>query len=440
MTLTGHPHGTGLTLELSADTRWIPVVQGLIENGAPILGLDAGKTLRLSMSAEELVAHLAGSAPGSRMTLILARRQAMVSADFVFETGTDGLWAMNLTAAKEITQDQGMDHMGLLLASRMTDSFAIALTGRQVTITLNQSVAYPEIKPALPVDAPLRGSLSVTRNPQPAEVTLACSLALGAYPGTRVPGFFRTPGAIIDQMAAGVLHMAILTDGAGTQAGMISWEMASPQSIGFYGPFVFGTRAGEAGAARILTDQMISGVARTSALIVYSILATPDLPAGDFERLACLDFKRQDQPPGTLWFRHLREDMGRNVWAHPAMSGFLKETYDRLFLMRTIHETQNLGQNRPHRSLLAAQLDTGLRQAMLTPMLDGSDIRENISRHVSLLKAEGFLTILFTLDLASGWQAAMGGALMENGFIPAYVLPYAGDSDKAVFHHVDTDA
>ncbi len=75
---------------------------------------------------------------------------------------------------------------------------------------------------------------------------------------------------------------------------------------------------------------------------------------------------------------------------------------------------------------------------MLRPMLDGIDIPENIRNHVKFLQADGFDRILFSLDLSESWQAAMGGILMNQGFSPAYVLPYAGHSDRVMFQYAAT--
>lgn len=431
-----------LTLELQADTRWIPVVQGVIESGAPILGLDPGKTLRLSMSVEELVAYLARTAPDTRIAMAIARKASHVSAEFAFEADTSDLWAMNITSAGEITPDQGMDQMGLLLASRMSDRFHISLDRQRVVISLEQAIVYPCITPAPAGDISLRGAVSVVTDPEPDQVAMACSLTLALYPEHQRPGFFLTPGSMVDRMADGLLQTAILVDGIGTVAGMICWEQTSEQSIGFYGPYLFSTGDSAVGNAGMLTGSMISSVARTAAMIVYSIKASQDLPPGDFEQLAAFPISGSGRIPEerVLWFRHLREDMGRNVWAHPELAPFLRETYERLYLMRTINETKEQGQQRPDRSVFAAELHAARKEAFLRPMLDGSDVPANIQRHVRMLLSEGFTTLFFSLDLASGWQAAMGGALLANGFTPAFVLPFAGDSDKVVLHYVDPEA
>ncbi len=429
-----------LTLELKADIGWIPVIQGLIETGAPLLGLDEGKTIRLSMSAEELIVYLARSSKGTGVRITLSRKSSQVTADFCFQASMSDLWAMNLTSAGEITADQGMDNMGLFLASRMVDTFCVGLNHGQITISLSQEIVYPAITPLHPDNKKLRGKILTRFDAEPADIAQACALALACYPEDQRPDFFLTPGTLIDRIAEGTTTTAIIKDETGTFAGMICWEWSSDKSIGFYGPYVFNTPSEGESCARILTDQMISSIARTPAMIVYSIQATRDLPSGDFENLATLDLIRQDQKleKRTLWFRHLREDMGLNVWSHPSMVKFLEASYQRLFLMRTINETMEQGQRRPERSLFAAELYTGRKEAVLRPLVDGSDIKENIIQHVNLLREEGYTTLFFSIDLAFGWQASMGGSLMENGFIPAFVLPYAGDADKVIFQYVDT--
>ncbi len=461
-----------LSLELTADTRWIPVVQGFIEKGTPVMGLEEKKILPLSVSSEEIIAHIAKVAPGCKIVLKLERQAAKISAEFRFRAVTgSGLWAMNLTSSAEITPDQqGMEHLGLLLASRMTDSFSISLNRQDVGITLEQHLTYPETNPLKPDNAPLSAPIFLEITADSSEISRACALTLGSYSHKDLPGFINTPGVLIDRIAYGELHMAIAKDDTARPAGMILWENISAKSIGFYGPYIFGKGAGDMlpgssngdgsnsveiktisdigdntsiddnmSVAKSLTSHMIGSVARTPAMILVSKMTTKDLPPGEFESLTDGDDVQK------IWFRHLREDMGINVWSHPKLTDFLKETYDRLFLMRTINDANgvsNSSRSQPgtldgERSLLAADLDTGNSRANLCPMLDGFDLKDNICKHLNLLKAEGFVNIFFTLDLARGWQAAMGGTLLENGFTPAYVLPYAGDSDKVIFKYVE---
>jgi hypothetical protein len=430
-----------LSLDLQADICWIPLVQGVVETGAPVMGLDPGKTLRLALAAEEFILHLSRTAPGTRLTLTLSREASSVSALFQFESSPEDLWAMNLTAASEISQDldQGMAHMGLLLASRVADRFSIALNGRTLSVTLFQDIIYPEIEKAEVPSTPLRGTLSAQACSDPADISHACALTMALYPEPLYPKAFRTPGNIIDRISQGRFHAGLVKDEAGTAAGMICWQIPSRRTVEFYGPYLFSEGDG---IAQLLIDHLINQVARTEAITLYSRAAGPDLPPGNFEPLAALAYRQANgqKETRTLWFRHLREDMGCPVWAHPVLGPFLKQTYERLFLIRTIREYKDPGGSRPARSLLGTRLGADKQEAFIRPMLDGTDIRENIRRHIQLLVDENYVNLFFTMDLSVGWQAALGKILTETGFEPAYVLPYAGESDKVIFHYVHPHA
>ncbi len=429
-----------LHLEFPADPAWITVIQQMVESGAPILGLDSGKSLRLSMAAEEIMTHLATWAKGSRAGLALSREPARTALVFEFENRAADLWAMNLTASAEITPDpeQGMAHMGLLLASRMVDSFSIALIGKKAAVTLYQNMAYPKIKPSSLTPLNAREPFTLDPCPDAARIQEACIHALARYPEGLRPGILETPGKIMDLVSGGIFQVAVVKDRTGSAAGMIVWETVSGQSVRFHGPYVFTDPSSSPSIARILTDHLIGSAARTPALMLFTMAATPELPPGDFEALT-----ESGSDPGTktgpeswsIRFRHLREDLGCRVWSHPALTPFLKSSYDRLFLLRTIREFEHAGEQRPERSLFGADLDKAMGRAMIRPMLDGCDIADNIRRHVHFLKTEGFADLFFTLDLFFGWQAAMAKDLMDSGFVPAYVLPYAGAADLVVFHH-----
>jgi hypothetical protein len=431
---------TALKLELAADISWIPVLQGVVESAASVLGLDDRKALRLSMACEEILAHLSGWSPGIGAKISMDRKPAQMAVSFLFEGDAADLWAMNLTAGTEISSDpeKGMPQMGLLLASRMVDHYTISLTGGLARITLFQNRSYPVISPSDTVSEDLKAPFKIHENPDSGVLSQACSQVLSRYAAALYPVHFTTPGKVADLIAGGRFEMAVALDAAGAVAGVIGWERVSEKTTRFYGPYMCAGKSEE--ISRLLVDHLVNRSARTSSVILYSDMTTPALPAGDFEVLGELKTRGKDRPveTKTIWFRLLREDMGCRVWAHPDMVPFLKDTYERLFLVRTIQPYSHSGQQRPARSLFGTSLDQSNGQAMLWPMLDGIDIAENIRRHVLLLTAEGFDRILFSLDLSESWQAAMGGILMNQGFSPAYVLPYAGHSDQVMFQYAAT--
>jgi len=188
----------------------------------------------------------------------------------------------------------------------------------------------------------------------------------------------------------------------------------------------------------VLGEQLLQKVARTSAVSLVSQLATHDMITSDFELLGKFDYSRPDDARQELdvWYRHLREDMGTTVWAHPDMLDFLQGKYDDLVLMRNIREIDGKSETLPDRSVFSTQLRPGLGEATLSPMVVGSDVAEVVANHVAVLQQEDYRNIFFYLDLAYGWQAATARVLMDNGFVPQLVLPYAGKSDVVVFQHV----
>jgi hypothetical protein len=48
---------------------------------------------------------------------------------------------------------------------------------------------------------------------------------------------------------------------------------------------------------------------------------------------------------------------------------------------------------------------------------------------------EGITNILFEMDLGKSWQCHFTQPLLETGFEPRLVLPYAGRGDLIVFQH-----
>ena len=71
-----------ISIELSADIAWLPVVQSVVEKGAPVYGLDSRKTTMLTLAVEEIVLHLAKTAPGSRICFSLEPGGWYVRANF----------------------------------------------------------------------------------------------------------------------------------------------------------------------------------------------------------------------------------------------------------------------------------------------------------------------------------------------------------------------
>jgi hypothetical protein len=58
-----------------------------------------------------------------------------------------------------------------------------------------------------------------------------------------------------------------------------------------------------------------------------------------------------------------------------------------------------------------------------------------LATHVAAFRRKGIGTILYTMDLAVPWEAALAGDLIQAGFAPVAVLPQGGQSDKVIWQY-----
>ncbi|MBU3954197.1 MAG: hypothetical protein KJ658_18845, partial [Proteobacteria bacterium] len=379
-------------MELQADMAWIPLVQAVVEQGAPVLGLDRSKTLRLTMAVEEIVSHLARTALGTKIGFSLKPYGWHVLAEFSFRADPSHLWAMNLAAKPNLSDPNDLDHLGLLLASRMVDGFTLHLEGEVVHLALRQDCSYPVVTKIAADPIRSKGKLTIVPAPESAFIQAACVRAVNLYPARKNHTAFSMPGKVADMVAQKDMDMALVLDETSALAGMICWQALSEKGIGFFGPYVF---CREEQAAALLTEHLIQRVARTKAMGLFSELATPELTTKEFESLGHFSYVQSDGQASReeVWYRHLGEDMGASVWAHPAMVSFLSAAYGRLVLMRDIRETCGFGEALPRRSVFSTQLRPELGEATLMPMVTGADAKDCVARHVDTLCRENFSNI-----------------------------------------------
>ncbi|MDP3428456.1 MAG: hypothetical protein Q8S17_13910 [Humidesulfovibrio sp.] len=446
-----------LVLELPSDTAFLPSAAAAAENAAQVFGLDRGGALRLALAVEEFFAYLcrhAGREEPIRLTL--SDGGTLTRADFRFRAGEVSLRALNFAASVDLGavgegsgadsgQGSGDDaELGLLVAARTTDRCGLTRSGPDVFhVSAEVDRAYPE---AEAITTPQRLSAPLRLEPAPGSGALqhAALLAAGRYPARLRPHSFTRPARFADMVATGQHQALLALDAAARPAGLICWRGSGRHAVVFSGPYVFDPALAE-DTARLLTEGFLARVARTEALCAFSERPTADLPRGWFEALGSLTLHGEaadgggetepvDQP---AFFRHLREDAGAAVWAHPDLFPFLRREYDRLAFSRDLLAAEPTPPARlPAHSLLATTLDRQRRLAVLRPLLDGRDFETNLRAHVEAIREQGTTDILLHLDLAEPWAGALYPALAACGFTPRLVLPHAGDSDILVCQHV----
>ena len=471
-----------LVLELPSDTAFLPAAAAAAENAAQVFGLDRDGALRLALAVEEFFAYLcrhAGREEPIRLTL--SDGGTLTRADFRFRAGEVSLRALNFAASVDLSalsenscdcsgdgsgkssgegSGKGSDddaELGLLVAARTTDRCGLTRSGPDVFhVSAEVDRAYPEVEA---IAAPQRLSAPLRLAPEPGSGLLqhAALLAAGRYPARQRPLSFNRPARFADMVAAGQYQALLAQDAAGRPAGLLCWRSSGRRAVVFSGPYVFDPALAEA-TELLLTEGFLARVARTEALCAISERPTADLPRGWFEALGSLTL--HGEPNGgeggegaakpveqAAFYRHLREDAGAAVWAHPDLFPFLRREYDRLAFSRDLLAAEPTPPARlPAHSLLATNLDRLRKLAVLRPLLDGRDFEANLRAHVEAIHEQdrdeqgqgkqGTTDILLHLDLAEPWSGALFPALTACGFTPRLVLPHAGDSDILVCQHV----
>jgi len=454
-----------LTLELPPDVAFLPAAVAAAENAARVFGLDQTGALKLSLAVEEFFAYLcrfAGREEPLRLTLCQGGTFTRVS--FRFRAGDVSLRALNFAASVNMEAEGdacGDDaELGLLVASRTTDRCSMESSGSGVYLLVAEvDRQYPEAEPlrtAPALTAPITAPGLDQAPPAEGPLRHAALLAAGLYPARACPTSFFRPARFADMVASGQYHALLAYDAANKPAGLLCWRASGPRAVVFSGPYVFDASPGRAlaqEAARLLTERFLSTVARTEAVCAFSERPTADVPEGWFESLGSLTLRGgDDEAPGMqeALFRHLREDVGGAVWAHPDLEPFLSRQYNRLAFSRDILTAEPVpAQRKAAYSLLATSYDRRRGLALLKPLLDGQDFAANLAAHVTALneQAAESLTgdgqgpdILLHLDLSEPWQAAQYPALADCGFKPRLILPHAGASDLLVCQHVSANS
>jgi hypothetical protein len=425
-----------VTLNLRADLVLLPVATSFVEKSALAFGLDEPEALALTLAAEEVFAYLCRvAAPGREVHMHCRGRGYYVEQDFLFQARDFNMRAFNLTAAVPFDDHAGMEETGLLIASRMVDRFRFSEEDRGLRLVLVKEKSYPELSHLQDPAAKPLTEFSM-RPPDPEELKLFVRRINQDYPRQLVPSGFAFPGKVVDMVASGEYHAIIAADRAGHIGGGLVWRWDGSHLVEFFGPYVIQQPEGS-GIRRAIVDACIAAVARTQAVGLINRYPSPDLPAQYFELLGNLTLQQSTGPAIQMgaYYRHLTEDAGLAVWAPPDLEAFLRREYGRLFFAREIRTVRDEGESLSPFSVLSAELDRAAGRGTLHPVWWGKDFPETLRAYLDTLVKEGFLNLFFEMDLGKAWHCHFAPALLDLGFEPRLVLPYAGKGDLVVFQH-----
>jgi len=416
---------------------FLPLATSFVEKSASGMGLGQKETTALSLATEEIFAYLSRNS-GTDQEIEIRSVDGKYYIEIIFSCSVRGmdLRLFNITSSVSPDDQNAIEQMGLLIASRFVDRLNVEKTARGILLSLFKDKSYPAIQgtpPAVPASLPE----FVIEKPQPDVLKILCGKILSHYPERMLPNFFRYPGKLVDMFACGEYDAAVSLGPQGQIGGGIVWYWASRKTVGFLGPYVFGESPDES-MTKALLDACISSLGKSPAVALVNLFPINHLSGEQFEILGTID-QFDEKGSGstvTAFFRQMHEDPGSSSWCHPELETFLREQYERLFLPREIMPVRDQGETGEPYSVLSAQFDRAQEKVTLRPILEGKDAGENISDHLKLFRKEEIHNVFFEMDLGKSWHTHFTPDVLRSGFTPRMVIPYGGDGDRVVFQLV----
>jgi hypothetical protein len=240
---------------------------------------------------------------------------------------------------------------------------------------------------------------------------------------------------------SGDFHCLVAINGKHEIIGGIRFTHFTEKIVWCCGPYIFAGN-NTAVIGETLLNACLGRIARTEAVGLHCLYGLPESLTPCFESLGTLKFFSEGQEPvvETSFYRHLHEDPGCVVWAHPELIDTLRREYDRLILTRDIRTIQDHGETRSGASLFAAEVNRQRAAITLRPLWPAADFASNVERHVHYLSNDRFLKIFFEIDLGISWHGEIIPALLANGFHPGRLLPFAGHSVLVIFQYHATES
>ena len=450
-----------ITLSIPPRIEHLHLVQAAVEKTGVIAGLSKTKTLNTALAVEEIFCYLCSEASrDERIDLIIDFHGYYMHAGFQFSIDEDNYTGLNLICKGRQAQptgpiqlnllsfDDSVDTMeedfpdlagiGLLLASRSVDRMWLEKkTEDRLEISLIQEKEYPEKSSELLKVVSFSLPYSVSATPSAVELRKAAALTTSKYHKAMYPGSLSQPGKLADAVINKQMGACVALDTQHNPAGLMCWHRYNVQSIAFYGPYVFSDDDQEK-IAHQLADRFLELLApRNDVMCVFSLRTTPELPEELFIRLGGVHLAGPSH--GIVlrpaYFSYMPAENPAEVWAHPELTDYLKNEYGRLGLVRNIHYSREEDEGNPVNSVISAEIDREQGEVILRPLWGGDDVSDNVIDHVETLKRENIPNVFFHMDLAHSYQAHFTPALIENGFSPKLIIPYAGDLDILVFQH-----
>ncbi len=413
---------SNINLALPLQDNLLPFLQRSVEEASRAWGMDDKGALRLTLGAEEIYTFLLarkGSEELVRIEVTLSDEGASVKLRFTLPKGSLPLEAFNLVSREEEPSMTGSRY-GLFLASRMVSSLAAEEEEGELRISLFVNRSYPSGK-ALSKEVPSPGPWRI-RVPEAPEAQQLADRAAVRPPEER-PSFVLQHGMAADLLRSPLWGALTALDSENRIGAGLFWERRGKMAF-LQGPWNF---SASPSLGEELLDAALGELYHRDFEGVILLNPPKEAPRQRLEILGELPKKNGNLQ--EILYSSLREDTGGPLYLHPSLEEPLREMTDRLCLPRRIHLSEPLPHRIPEASALGVRTDLPRKEVYLSCLSPGKDGKENLLSHLKILRSQGMERIFFLLDLGRSEDAPMGASLKEAGFVPRFLLPWAGKGD-----------
>ncbi len=416
-----------------AEPAAIPDVVDFIETLARGGDFDPASSMKLQLAVEEIILYIGATAPGEMLTFRVAIFGDHMALHVEIAARAIDVRIFNLTWHMDVTSEEGLDSMGLVMASRYVDRFAFFQTENGMLsfrFTVNRH--FPDSIPPEPRPTPF----TYWRLTRPTgEHMAACHALAREY----LTVFRDIPPEINAEQLKSLcryneLSGSLALSDQNEVVGCVLCTQAHDGIVHFFGPFVSRDCAREERTrmAVSLTEYALEQMARQNIPGMYCIFNDPEcFPAHYFTRVGQLglffaDGIRHEVP--TYYFP-LRDDAGSVLYVHPQVRAYVQEQVDRQYLSRQMIDACPLETEvctREQYTVLGVDLNQNAATAWINLLVYGPDAGQVLDAHLKLFARDGLETIFFAADLSLPSHALILPFLLERGFTTKVFVPFGG--------------
>lgn len=412
-------------LKINAEQKFLPLVISFIENSSKGYSFSEKETTALVLASEEIFSYLCRVNKESLIEIECISKNYLIEVVWKFSRKNFNPRAFNITCKINPDDDSSLEEMGLLIANRITDNFNMQEEGNEIIISFSKYRTYPEIKQGIYNPSGLK-ELKII-NPEKQQIILLSEIIRQGADAETLPSFLNSPYMLADMFAQKDIEAKILAGENGIVAGGVLWKKAGNETCEMFGPFVHINFDQEKYSLE-LTNSCIESIGKENYKGLLCLYQGQNFPQQFFEEIGEYSGKK-------IYFRELQEDTGIISWVNEKVSLYIKEQYEKLFLPREVIVVPDYDSSNNKYSVVSSDINRVAGSVKLYPLIYGADIKNNIREHINLFMEENLKEIFFEFDLGINFHALFVSALLENNFIPSFIIPCGGRGDLLMMQY-----